>query len=134
MADLRSFQIPSQPDWEGLVDNIARKGTPDRVYHIELFHDREVQDAIIEPATRLITGRRGTQGEQGLHVTAEELQAIVELAADEGVVGRDESDMIGEVLRIHATKAHCLREQPPVVFTRGEMGFTFPRIASFRPR
>ena len=33
----------------------------------------------------------GTQGEQGLHVTAEELQAIVELAADEGVVGRDES-------------------------------------------
>lgn len=59
---------------------------------------------VIEPATRLMTGRRSGQGERGLHVTAEELQAIVELAADEGVVGRDESGMIGEVLRIHATK------------------------------
>jgi uroporphyrinogen decarboxylase len=35
-----------KPDWEGLVDNILRKGTPDRVYHMELFQDQEIQDAI----------------------------------------------------------------------------------------
>jgi magnesium and cobalt transporter len=58
---------------------------------------------IIEPVTRLVTGRRQA-AEQGLHLTADELQAIVELAADEGVVGRDEGGMIGEVLRIHETR------------------------------
>ena len=36
------------PNWQGLVDCILRRGTPDRVYHIELFLDREVQDAICE--------------------------------------------------------------------------------------
>jgi uroporphyrinogen decarboxylase len=36
------------PNWEGLVDNIQRKGTPERVYHIELFHDAEIRHAIVE--------------------------------------------------------------------------------------
>ena len=37
-----------EPNGQGLVDNIARKGTPDRVYNMELFHDDEIQEAIIE--------------------------------------------------------------------------------------
>lgn len=37
-----------QPNWEGLRNAILRKGTPDRVYHIELFQDQEIQDAIAE--------------------------------------------------------------------------------------
>jgi uroporphyrinogen decarboxylase len=37
---------PFQPDADALVDNILRKGTPRRVHHIELFHDREIQEAI----------------------------------------------------------------------------------------
>ncbi len=37
-----------QPNWQGLVDTIHRKGTPDRVYHIELFQDQEIQNAIAE--------------------------------------------------------------------------------------
>jgi uroporphyrinogen decarboxylase len=36
------------PNWEGLVDCILRKGTPDRVYFIELFLDEEVQEAICD--------------------------------------------------------------------------------------
>ncbi len=35
MPKFSSFERPVQPNWEGLVDNILRKGTPDRVYHIE---------------------------------------------------------------------------------------------------
>ena len=38
----------TQPDWEGLVANIRREGTPKRVHDLELFHDSEVEDAIIE--------------------------------------------------------------------------------------
>lgn len=37
-----------EPSWSGLIDNIARKGTPGRVYHMDLFHDPEVRDAIAE--------------------------------------------------------------------------------------
>jgi len=37
-----------QPNWEGLLNTILRKGTPDRVYHIELFQDPEIQAAIVE--------------------------------------------------------------------------------------
>ncbi|HUS47737.1 MAG TPA: uroporphyrinogen decarboxylase family protein, partial [Phycisphaerae bacterium] len=37
-----------EPNWQGLVDNILRAGTPDRVFHMELFHDREIRDAIAE--------------------------------------------------------------------------------------
>jgi len=32
----------------GLLDNLLRKGTPDRVYHMELFQDVEIQAAIAE--------------------------------------------------------------------------------------
>ena len=37
-----------EPNWEGLRDNILRKGTPDRVYHMELFQDLQVRNAIAE--------------------------------------------------------------------------------------
>lgn len=40
------FKVDVNPDWEAFRDCILRKGTPDRVHHIELFLDREVQDAI----------------------------------------------------------------------------------------
>jgi len=43
-----SFRKEMPPDWEGLVDCILRKGTPDRVHHIELFLDAEVQDAVCD--------------------------------------------------------------------------------------
>jgi len=42
------FSTDVKPDWQGLVDCIMRKGTPDRVHHIELFLDREVQEAICD--------------------------------------------------------------------------------------
>ena len=35
-----------QPNWEGLIANILRRGTPDRAYHLELFQDGEIADAI----------------------------------------------------------------------------------------
>ncbi|MBN2582722.1 MAG: HlyC/CorC family transporter [Planctomycetes bacterium] len=57
---------------------------------------------VVEPLTRLVTGQ-GTRSRQ-LLVTTEELQAIVELAGDEGAVGRDESDMINEVLELHEVR------------------------------
>jgi hypothetical protein len=37
-----------EPDWQGLLDCIMRKGTPDRVYYIELFIDGEIKDAVCE--------------------------------------------------------------------------------------
>ena len=37
-----------KPDWEALVANLQRKGTPKRVHHMELFHDGEVADALVE--------------------------------------------------------------------------------------
>jgi uroporphyrinogen decarboxylase len=37
-----------EPNFQGLIDNIARKGTPDRCYHLELFHDAELREAIIK--------------------------------------------------------------------------------------
>ncbi|HOI56560.1 MAG TPA: hemolysin family protein [Phycisphaerae bacterium] len=54
---------------------------------------------VVEPLTRLVTGRR-SRGAQ-LLVTTEELQAIVDLAGDEGAVDRNEGDMINEVLQLH---------------------------------
>ena len=48
MAQYHGLEKPVQPNWQGLVDNILRKGTPDRVYHIELFHDYEIRQAITE--------------------------------------------------------------------------------------
>jgi uroporphyrinogen decarboxylase len=35
-----------QPNWQGLVNCIRRKGNPERVYNIELFLDQEVQDLV----------------------------------------------------------------------------------------
>ena len=40
------FDTHVTPDWHGLRDCILRKGTPQRVHHIELFLDLEVQQAI----------------------------------------------------------------------------------------
>ena len=42
------FSVTVNPDWEGFLSCIMRQGTPDRVYHIELFLDQEVQDAVCE--------------------------------------------------------------------------------------
>jgi uroporphyrinogen decarboxylase len=40
------FSQPVQPDYRGLIDCILRKGTPARVYSLELFLDKEVQEAV----------------------------------------------------------------------------------------
>jgi uroporphyrinogen decarboxylase len=48
MSTFAGIERPHKPDWEGFVANILRKGTPDRVFHIELFHDGEIRDAILE--------------------------------------------------------------------------------------
>jgi len=39
------LEQPSKPNWEGLVANILRRGTPDRTYHLELFQDDVKIDA-----------------------------------------------------------------------------------------
>ena len=39
------LERPSKPNWEGLVANILRRGTPDRTYHLELFQDDVKIDA-----------------------------------------------------------------------------------------
>jgi uroporphyrinogen decarboxylase len=38
-----SFRTEVRPDWEALNACIMRQGTPDRVHHIELFHDEEIK-------------------------------------------------------------------------------------------
>ena len=48
MSEYKGLDRPFQPNWQGLVDNIRRRGTPERVYHIELFQDGEIQDAIAQ--------------------------------------------------------------------------------------
>ncbi len=48
MAHYEGLARGNRSNWPGLVDNILRKGTPDRCYHIELFHDGEVRDAIAD--------------------------------------------------------------------------------------
>ena len=42
------LQKTQEPNWPGLIDNILGKGTPERVYHIELFQDEEIRDAIAD--------------------------------------------------------------------------------------
>jgi uroporphyrinogen decarboxylase len=42
------FSVPVTPDWEGLLNCIGRKGTPERVHHIELFLDDEIKDIICD--------------------------------------------------------------------------------------
>ncbi len=44
----RAFATDVEPNWQGLRRCILREGTPDRVYHIELFLDGEVQEAICD--------------------------------------------------------------------------------------
>jgi len=39
---------PRATNHQGLIDNLLRRGTPDRVYFMELFHDGEVRDAIAQ--------------------------------------------------------------------------------------
>ena len=46
MARFEGLKRSFQPDWPGLVANIMRRGTPERVYNIELFQDVEIRDAI----------------------------------------------------------------------------------------
>ena len=45
---MSTFSVDIAPDWEGLVRCIERKGTPNRVYFIELLWDAEVQTAICD--------------------------------------------------------------------------------------
>ena len=61
------FSAEVTPDWEGLRRCILREGVPDRVYHIELFLDPEVQEAItarfalldgLDPGDRYFTHKR----------------------------------------------------------------------------
>jgi uroporphyrinogen decarboxylase len=49
------FSIDITPNWEGLVRCIERKGTPDRVYYIELLWDEEIQATICD-RYRLLDG------------------------------------------------------------------------------
>ncbi len=42
------FTTPIKPDYEALINCILRKGTPQRVHHIELFLDGEVQEAVAQ--------------------------------------------------------------------------------------
>ena len=46
MGELLTGRI--EPDAQGLVDCILRRGEPKRVHHIELFLDKEIQDKIVD--------------------------------------------------------------------------------------
>lgn len=46
MANLLNTSV--KPDWEALMANLRREGTPQRVHHLELFHDGEVRQAILD--------------------------------------------------------------------------------------
>jgi len=48
MLRFAGVERPHRPNWQGLVDTILYKGTPDRVYHIELYQDLEIREAIAE--------------------------------------------------------------------------------------
>jgi uroporphyrinogen decarboxylase len=48
MSTYEGLKKKHTPDWQGLIANILRKGTPKRVFHMELFHDGEVQNALAE--------------------------------------------------------------------------------------
>lgn len=48
MAQYEGLDKAFQPNPQGLIDNILRKGTPDRVYNIELFQDAEIRNAVAE--------------------------------------------------------------------------------------
>ncbi len=40
------FSVETTPDWQAFRDCIMREGTPERVHHIELFLDWEIQEEI----------------------------------------------------------------------------------------
>jgi len=46
MRDFKPFTTVHKIDWEGLVRNIRRQGTPKRVFNIELFQDGEIEEAV----------------------------------------------------------------------------------------
>jgi uroporphyrinogen decarboxylase len=48
MREYEGLRRSIRPDPEGLMDALLRKGTPDRVYHMELGMDIEVRHAIAE--------------------------------------------------------------------------------------
>ncbi len=48
MSCFRGLQKTFQPNPQGLIDNIWRNGTPNRVYNIELFQDPEIRDTVAE--------------------------------------------------------------------------------------
>ena len=48
MSDYSALEAKHEPDWQALVDNLLRKGTPQRCHHMELFHDAEIANAIID--------------------------------------------------------------------------------------
>jgi len=75
--------------------DLLRRGFAPLVYVMDRW--------LIEPVTRIVTGRSGSRG-GGLYLTAEELQALVELAGSDGTVSQQESEMVGEVLRLHQTR------------------------------
>ncbi|MEK7476207.1 MAG: uroporphyrinogen decarboxylase family protein [Candidatus Coatesbacteria bacterium] len=46
MRDFKPFTEVHKLDWEALVRNIRRQGTPSRVFNIELFQDWEIEEAV----------------------------------------------------------------------------------------
>lgn len=48
MSEFKGLLRRRQTNYQGLIDNLLRRGTPGRVYFMELFHDGEVRDAIAE--------------------------------------------------------------------------------------
>jgi uroporphyrinogen decarboxylase len=47
MPDYRGLlNKPVHPDWEGLRANLLRQGTPQRVYVMELYEDKEIKDEV----------------------------------------------------------------------------------------
>ncbi|MBE3039520.1 MAG: hypothetical protein IMZ62_11995, partial [Chloroflexi bacterium] len=44
----RGLETPVKPDWEALIANLRRQGTPRRVHHLELFQDGEIAQAIAD--------------------------------------------------------------------------------------
>jgi len=46
MQDFKPFDKVHKPNYEGLLKNIRRCGTPDRVYFMELFYDDEIARAV----------------------------------------------------------------------------------------
>jgi len=46
MRDFKPFTDVHKLDWEALVRNIRRQGTPSRVFNIELFQDWEIEEAV----------------------------------------------------------------------------------------